>query len=353
MTQDVRQIDLPRTILIGRDLTGRVPGVLNELNLEGAATILADETTWQLAGHAVQRALEDDGIETTRYTVGEASLAEVERVKAVAAETTSRILIGVGGGTVIDVTKLSAFQDNKAFISVPTVASHDGIASGRASIVEKDARHSIAVRSPIAVIADLDIIEKAPHRFIAAGSGDILSKKTAIKDWELAHRLKGEPISQHASALAAISAEHIIAQRDAIGLNAPGATETVIKALMTSSMAMCIANSSRPASGAEHLFSHALDRIAGYPALHGEQVGVGTMIMAYLHGLDWQEIRDTLAAVGAPTTAKQLNVSTKQIVEALKMAHTMRPERYTILGADGITEEAAQQAVRVTGVGED
>ena len=75
MTQDVRQIDLPRTILIGRDLMGRVPGVLNELNLEGAATILADETTWRLAGHAVQQALQDRGVETSRYTVSEASLA--------------------------------------------------------------------------------------------------------------------------------------------------------------------------------------------------------------------------------------------------------------------------------------
>jgi glycerol-1-phosphate dehydrogenase [NAD(P)+] len=113
---------------------------------------------------------------------------------------------------------------------------------------------------------------------------------------------------------------------------------------------MGIAGSSRPASGAEHKFSHALDRIAPKPALHGEQCGVGTIMMAYLHGITWEDKRDALATIGAPTTAKQLGIEDQHIIQALKEAHTINPDRYTILGDRGITEEAAERLARITGV---
>ena len=56
--------------------------------------------------------------------------------------------------------------------------------------------------------------------------------------------------------------------------------------MISSGMAISIAGNSRPASGSEHKFSHALDMIAPKPALHGEQCGVGTIMMMYLHGGD-------------------------------------------------------------------
>jgi len=86
------------------------------------------------------------------------------------------------------------------------------------------------------------------------------------------------------------------------------------------------------------------------PALHGEQVGVGTIIMAYLHGLRWERVRETLKKVGAPTNAYELGIEPDLIIEALTIAHTIRPERYTILGKDGLTREAAEKAAKITGV---
>jgi len=111
-----------------------------------------------------------------------------------------------------------------------------------------------------------------------------------------------------------------------------------------------VAGSSRPASGAEHLFSHQLDRIAPGKAMHGEQVGVGTIIMMHLHGGDWLEIRDALQKLGAPTTARQLGISKDKLLQALTTCHTLRPERYTILGEAGINQEAALRACKKTGV---
>jgi glycerol-1-phosphate dehydrogenase [NAD(P)+] len=114
---------------------------------------------------------------------------------------------------------------------------------------------------------------------------------------------------------------------------------------------MSIAGSSRPASGAEHLFSHQLDRLAPDVALHGHQVGVGAIMTEYLHtGPDgqWRDVRDALAAIGAPTTAAGLGVDDETVIEALTTAHRIR-DRYTVLG-NGMEESAAIETATVTGV---
>jgi glycerol-1-phosphate dehydrogenase [NAD(P)+] len=125
----------------------------------------------------------------------------------------------------------------------------------------------------------------------------------------------------------------------------------VVKALVSSGVAMSIAGSSRPASGAEHLISHQLDRIAPGAALHGHQVGVASIVTEYLHsgeGGDWRRVKDALAGIDAPTTATELDIDDEQFVEALTTAHEIR-DRYTILG-DGLNETAAIEAATVTGV---
>src|SRR2546430_1348997 len=124
----------------------------------------------------------------------------------------------------------------------------------------------------------------------------------------------------------------------------------VCKALVSSGVAMSIAASSRPASGSEHKFSHALDRIAKKPGLHGEQCGVGTIMMMYLHAGNWQEVRDALLTIGAPTTARSLGVTDDEVVQALVHAHEVNKERYTILGDEGLTLEAAERLAKITKV---
>jgi glycerol-1-phosphate dehydrogenase [NAD(P)+] len=124
----------------------------------------------------------------------------------------------------------------------------------------------------------------------------------------------------------------------------------VVKALISCGVAMSIAGSSRPASGSEHKFSHALDMIAPSPALHGEQCGVGTIMMMQLHGRDWEHIRDALISIGAPTTAKDLGIEDEYIIEALVRAREIRPERYTILEEVKLDEKQAEKLARETGV---
>lgn len=125
--------------------------------------------------------------------------------------------------------------------------------------------------------------------------------------------------------------------------------KVVVQALISSGVAMSIAGSSRPASGSEHMFAHALNKITPGRGLHGELCGIGTIIMMYLHGGDWRMIREALKVLGAPTSAHELNIPEDVVVEALTQAHKIRPERYTILG-NGLTEAAARAAAETTKV---
>jgi glycerol-1-phosphate dehydrogenase [NAD(P)+] len=124
----------------------------------------------------------------------------------------------------------------------------------------------------------------------------------------------------------------------------------LLEALISCGVAMSIAGSSRPCSGSEHLFSHALDVISPNSAMHGEQCGVGAIMMARLHGLKWKNVKETLERVGAPTTAEELGVEPDHIIKALTLACTIRPERYTILNERKLGYEAAEKLARVTGV---
>lgn len=149
--------------------------------------------------------------------------------------------------------------------------------------------------------------------------------------------------------MAYMSADMITNSADLIRPGLESSARIAVKALVLSGAAMSVAGSSRPASGAEHMFSHALDRIAEKPALHGEQCAVGSVMMMYLHGGDWEKIRDALIQIGAPTSAKEMGIADEEIIEALLYAHTIRPERYTILGS-GLTRAAAEKMAAVTKV---
>ena len=118
------------------------------------------------------------------------SIAEVEEL--ITSDTT---VLGIGGGKIIDVAKLSSHNRGVYFVSMPTTASHDGIVSPLASIKDPNTSTSAKAQSPIAVIADTEIIAQSPFRLLSAGCADLIANFTAIKDWELAHRLKNEPIS--------------------------------------------------------------------------------------------------------------------------------------------------------------
>ncbi|MFB6139315.1 MAG: NAD(P)-dependent glycerol-1-phosphate dehydrogenase [Halosimplex sp.] len=344
-------IRLPRNVVVGHGVLDDAAAAVEELRLHGDPLVVTSPTPAKVAGDRVVAALADAGLDPREVRIEEATFGAVQEVVELAAAGDVGYLVGVGGGKVIDVTKMAAEDVEKGFVSVPTAASHDGIVSGRASIPEGDTRHSVAAEPPLAVVADTEILADAPWELTTAGCADIISNFTAVRDWELAHRLKNVEYHEYAGALSRMTAEMLVENADSIRPELEESAWIVTKALVSSGVAMSIAGSSRPASGAEHLFSHQLDRIAPAPALHGHQVGVGSIMTEYLHSGpkgQWRDIRDALASIDAPTTAEELGIDGETIIEALTTAHEIR-DRYTILG-DGVSEPAAREAATVTGV---
>ncbi len=347
---NAHRMQLPGEVVIGSGVVHQLGEVTQRVVSTRRVVLISDKDVMKITGEAAIASLEKAKFQVEVVSIKKATEQEVAKSCDGIRNHSSGVVVGLGGGSVIDTAKLCSTQERQPFISVPTSAAHDGISSPRASIKKEGASVSIEGQSPIAIVADTSIIAQAPYRFTAAGCGDLISKITAVRDWKLAHTLGYEYYGEYSASLSLMGANIIMENAASIKPNDEHSIRLVIEALIASGIAMGIAGSSRPASGAEHKFSHALDRIAPKPALHGEQCGVGTIMMGYLHAIDWEEIRKALATIGAPTTAKQLGVEAKDIIEALKIAHTINPNRYTILGERGLTEEAAERLARTTGV---
>jgi glycerol-1-phosphate dehydrogenase [NAD(P)+] len=349
----------PREIIVGHNATQQIAELCSRIGSGDNVLVVDDKKTKKLSGDEIRKILSKANYNVKEVVVSAPTVNEVNNVINYSSKNNIKLLLGVGGGSVIDVTKLAAYELKKPFVSVPTSAAHDGIASPRASLKHSKGAVSKTAVSPLAVLADTKIIMKAPYKMLASGCADVISNISAVMDWELAHRLKGEEFSTHGAVLARTAAEMLIQNVDDIR---PASEESVwlgVKAMIVSGVAMSVAGNTRPASGAEHMFSHMLDHLGPgillkgrryKKPLHGEQCGLGAIMMIYLHGGDWELIKRTLKKIGAPTSSEELGVSKKKIIEALVRAHEIRPERYTILGETGLTEDAAKKLAKTTGV---
>ncbi|MEM0490146.1 MAG: NAD(P)-dependent glycerol-1-phosphate dehydrogenase [Ignisphaera sp.] len=349
------RIDLPKRVIVGTKIIDNIGAVVREMQLGSRALIVSGTTSTLSYAKTVAESLEDKDIDCWSIHVAKSTKEDVEKTVDIVREVGVNIIVGVGGGKALDVAKYAAAVTDKYFISVPTSPSHDGIASPFASIRDMGKPTSIKAATPVLVLADVEIISRAPRRNIIAGCCDLIGKFSSVLDWRLAHKLRGEYYGDYAASLALLSAKHILKNSELFEEKTfpLEAIRILVEALISSGIAMAIAGSTRPASGSEHMIAHAIDIVANYPALHGEEVGIGTIISLYLHGRNWKKIRSVLRKIGAPTTARELGVSLDKIVEALSIAHTIRPERYTILGEKGISKEAAERIVKVTGIAEE
>ncbi|MEN6611140.1 MAG: NAD(P)-dependent glycerol-1-phosphate dehydrogenase [Methanoregulaceae archaeon] len=336
-------MQLPRDVVIGHDALQQIPRVCEDLRLGRSVLVITGKNTKDLAGGQVGDLLAEG------YSASIHTTAEISPESVAAAEKAAKgadFLVGVGGGRVIDTAKIASFNLDLPFISVPTAASHDGIASSRASVPTAEGAGSLQAQPPLAIVADTGIIAAAPHRLLAAGCADIISNYTAILDWELASRMRGETMSEYAVALSKMTAEILVKNAAVIKPHQEESAWMVTKALVSSGVAMSIAGSSRPASGGEHKFGHALERLAPGKALHGEACGIGTIISMYLHGGDWRAIRSSLRQIGAPVTPQDIGIPDEIAVEALLKAKDIRPERFTIFDM-GLTRESAAKLVKM------
>jgi glycerol-1-phosphate dehydrogenase [NAD(P)+] len=343
-------MQLPREVIVGKGILDRVTEVVARLNLKGGALIVSGPISYKIAGSKVYDILEDAGFSVDARLVETITAKDIKTIENEIKILKPQVVFAVGGGTIIDAAKVSSSNQNLPFVSVPTTVSHDGISSPLASIKGSDKPYSVMAQAPLAIIADTEIISQAPWRSVISGCGDTIAKYSAVKDWKLAKEVKNEYYGEYAASLALMSAKLVIENSASIKPDNEEGLRILLEALISCGVAMSIAGSSRPCSGSEHMFSHALDLVTRRHAMHGEQCGIGSVLSAYLYRSNWQRIKATLKQLGAPTTAKELGVSDQDIVKALEMAPKIRPERYTILHKLNLSYQACEQAAKETGI---
>ena len=343
-SKPARSMILPRMVVTGPGVLEQLPAIIAELDIPERGLIVCDNNTLQIAGNQVIEYLEAGGHPMEKIVIEGANIEELDRVEAYSDKID--FLVGLGGGRPIDLAKQAGFNKDIPFISIPTAASHDGFGSARASIRQDGRKTSMQAIPPIAVVADTSIISKAPRRLLGAGVGDIISNQTAVLDWKLSEQ-KAD-YSEYAAALSEMAAQLVEDGIDKVANGSEEGVRLVVKALISSGVAMSIAGTSRPASGGEHKFSHWLDSNCDTPALHGEQCGLGSIVTMYLHGGNWEKIRDTLKAVNAPVNSKDLGIDEGIVLNAFLNSKEIRPQRVTIL--DKSNQKQIEEAALATGV---
>ncbi|MFF3561523.1 iron-containing alcohol dehydrogenase family protein [Streptomyces sp. NPDC002574] len=241
-------------------------------------------------------------------------------------------VVALGGGKIIDAAKYAAARVGLPVVAVATNLAHDGLCSPVSTLDNDNGRGSYGVPSPIAMVIDLDVIREAPVRFVRSGIGDAISNISCIADWELSHRETGEPIDGLAAAMARTAGESVL--RHPSGIGDDEFLTVLAEALVLTGIAMSISGDSRPASGACHEISHALDLL--HPrraAAHGEQVGIGAAFAMFLRGAEEQAglFAQTLRNHGLPVTPGEIGFTEDEFVKAVAYAPQTRPGRYTIL----------------------
>ena len=351
MTSDPNHLmELPRRILIGNDVIYQLGSFIRDLNDKTSiVAVISGNTVKARVGKECVEALDSSSMKHIWIETPNASMNDIDSSQSLVRKEQPNFIVGVGGGRSVDVAKMISFNLNIPFISVPTSASHDGISSPFVSIRGRDKPYSLKAHAPIGVIADTKLISEAPYRLQASGCGDLIGKITAVKDWELARDDNNEYFGSYAANLANMSAKIII--ENSSKLTSRANIRTIVEALISAGVASCIAGSSRPCSGSEHLFSHALEYVAKTNCgLHGERVGIGTIMMSKIHGLDHAVITKTLQNIKAPTTAKEIDVTEDQIIQSLLIAQSLRPERYTILNKIKMDKGSAREIAKSVSV---
>lgn len=344
------QMDLPRRILVGQGVLQELGEFLKDLGFAGKLLLVSGPNVKPRVNNHIMPTLTNNRFESVWYLAHAPGTKDVEEASSIVRSEGVNLIIGIGGGKSVDVAKLAAHRMNLPFISVPTSASHDGITSPFASIKGLDRPYSHPCRPPIGILADIDLISEAPSRLLSSGCGDLIAKITAVRDWEFARDDVKEYFAKYAAKLALLGAEMVTREAEHIDLTDKEIVRDIVEALISSGVAAGIAGSSRPCSGSEHLFTHALDLMSTNSGLHGEKCGIGTILMSKLQGKDWKKVKDALTAVNAPTKASQIGISSEDVVQALVMAQSIRPERYTILNRQKLDRQKAVELAKTTGV---
>lgn len=295
-------------------------------------------------GADVMESLKDNNIEVLEYqemdTVDVADITDL----AFSLPSKTQAVIGIGGGKVIDAAKYCGFLLKIPFISVPTSASSDGFSSASASLLVKGRRKSLPAKMAYGIIVDTQVISSAPSKFLYSGIGDMVSKITALYDWQREEDL-GTTVVNDFAMMIAKKAVNSFVRTPYETIQDPLFLKELLDSLAMSGIANEIAGSSAPTSGSEHLISHALDKMLEKPQLHGVQVGIATYLMAVVQNHRYVRVNAVFEKTGFWEYVKTLHLDVNDYLKAIDLAPSIKPFRHTYLHEEAYREKAKEVLV--------
>jgi glycerol-1-phosphate dehydrogenase [NAD(P)+] len=345
-----RMLASPLHLDIRAGAVENLAALLHERAITSTGTVLVAVGTGH--GQEIWERISPSLPNATMFDVWEANLASAGALQEALGQQGYDAVVAIGGGKTIDVAKYAATRAALPMVAVATNLAHDGICSPVASLEHPHGKGSYGVALPLAVVVDLDYVRNAPPAMVRGGIGDAISNLSAIEDWLLAQRERGESVDGLALAFARTAGEAVLHRTDSI--DSDDFLVALAEALVLSGMAMSVAGTSRPCSGACHEIIHAIDQL--YPGVsnHGELAGIGALFATFLRGDDdrFAQIAGCLQRHGLPMLPEDVGLTDEQFVAAVMAAPGTRPDRYTILehldlGEEQVTERVAAFVTRL------
>lgn len=339
-----RMLASPLFVDIRPGAVADLAGLLNRRNISTDGRVLVAVGRGQ--GEQIWAHLQADLPQADRFVVGGANLAAAGELQAALGAHGYDAVVAIGGGKTLDVAKYAATRAALPMVAVATSLAHDGLCSPVASLEHPHGKGSFGVAMPIGVVVDLDLVRTAPPILVRGGIGDVVSNLSAIEDWRLAERERGEIVDGLAMAFARNAAEAILHRDDSIEND--DFVVTLAESLVLSGMAMAVAGTSRPCSGADHEIIHAIDSLYPQTAGHGELAGLGALFSYHLRDNDdmFDLLARRLSQHDLPRTPADLGLTDEQFVSAVREAPATRPDRYTILEHLDLDEAAIRDRVK-------
>ncbi len=322
-------IAIPTILKVGKGTLGNL-GMYLQANQMKHAVIYFGNGLIEMFGNMVMQSLKEQGVTVVEYRELDSIRIEDIIELAFSIDVKTQVIVGIGGGKVIDAAKYAAYLRKLPFVSVPTSASSDGFSSASASLLVDRKRNSVPARMAYGIIADTDIIKSAPEKFLYSGIGDLVSKITALYDWVYEDE-NGYAVVNDFAVMIAKKAVNSFVRTPFESIKDDLFLRELLDSLAMSGIANEIAGSSAPTSGSEHLISHALDKMLETPQLHGIQVGIATYLMSVVQDHRYKRVNTIFTDTGFWDYVETLELKREDYEKAIDLAPTIKPYRHTYL----------------------
>ncbi|OGI19282.1 MAG: hypothetical protein A2287_05825 [Candidatus Melainabacteria bacterium RIFOXYA12_FULL_32_12] len=324
-----QQISIPSILKIGEGELNCLGRYLKESSFKSIACFFS-EGIEEIYGNQIFECFKKSGINIVHKNI--IHEIHIENVIHTAFDIPKTVdaLVGIGGGKALDYSKYCAHVLALPFISVPTSTSNDGFCSPLSSLLVEGKRRTVNAKIPYGIVVDINAVKASPESCIFSGIGDLISKITAGWDWKEAAKTGNDTFNDFA---------YLISQNTVIDflnyqnqdIRAPKFIYHLANSLLMNGLSMEIAGSSRPASGSEHLISHALDEVSTSSKMHGIQVGIATYICSYIQDNQFQLVKDFLTNTGFFNYLCTNPINKSELIDAIKLAPTVKQDFYTVL----------------------